>query len=153
MSEMTQGTITVTYPDHIPIPEKAGKMTPVEVSRTPRARRGLGLMCEKTAEAMTKYPDKIQAAGVTATQLQGAGKAAEDIDVVVTDVENLLVVLRQANLLLDAEAHTLARKVLASVRAQEKFDPKIADLVPHLISYFSTTRPAPGAEPGPDPTK
>jgi hypothetical protein len=77
---------------------------------------------------------------VTADELVAAGEQAEDIDVVIADVENVLVVLKQANNLLDAHAHELLRKVLAAVRAAEKFDPKVASVFPHLVAYFANKR-------------
>ena len=65
---------------------------------------------------------------------------SDQIDTVIVDMEVLLVKMKQAGTLIDAAAHEDLRKVLAFVRGQEKFDPRVVDLVPHLIEYFSTTR-------------
>ena len=54
MSEMKQGNVTISIPDTIEISEKAGEMSPDEVRRMPKARRGVGLACEATAAAMKK---------------------------------------------------------------------------------------------------
>ena len=43
----------------------------------------------------------------------------------------------QAELLARAEAHNALRRVLTFVRGQEKFDPRVIDLVPEVIEYFS----------------
>ena len=147
MADLKQGTVTVSIPDHITISDRAGNLTVLEAQRMARARRGLGLATEKTSEAMKKNPDRLAVPNLDPDHLAAQGKVAEDIDVVINDLETLLSVLKQANLLLDHEAHQSMRRALAFVRAQEKFDPRLADLVPHLIAYFSTTR---GNEPTPE---
>jgi hypothetical protein len=145
--DLTHGTVTVSYPAHIDIPANAGKLSPDEVNKIPKARRGVGLACEKTAEALAKAPSVKT--DVDSAALVEAGTMAEDIDVVIADVENVLVVLKQANNLLDANAHEMLRKVLAAVRAAEKFDPRVVDVFPHLIAYFAHKRGLPGPEPQP----
>ena len=49
----------------------------------------------------------------------------------------MLMKLKQANRLIDQSAHDGLRRVLAGVRALEKFDPTVTDLVKDLIDYFS----------------
>jgi hypothetical protein len=138
---MIQGTVTVKIPDAIEIPEKAGKLSPEELRRLPKPRRGLGVACENTSDAMLKNPTRIVPHDVDALRLAIMGQMAEQIDQVIVDTEAILVKMKQANTLLDVAAHEGLRKVLAFVRSQEKFDPRITDLVPHLITYFANTQP------------
>src|SRR5262245_15870768 len=107
MGKLEQGTVTVVYPDDIKLPEKAGKMPPEEVARIEKARRGVGLACEKTAEALKKYGARVSGAGVDPDELEKAGEMAEGIDVTIADVEHALMILKQANILLDGDAHRM----------------------------------------------
>jgi hypothetical protein len=137
MSELKQGSVSVQLPLHIELLPQAGKLTTEEVRTYEKARRGLGLACEQTAEAMRKNPERLPVVGISPDELQNHGKQAEDIDAVINDLENVLVIVKQNNLLLDARANQALRRVLAFVRSMEKFDPQLASLVPHLINYFS----------------
>ncbi len=143
MTEIKQGTVTVVLPDDIQIPEQAGELTSKDMQRLAKARRGIGLTCEATAAAIGKDQARLAIPGVDAATLRAAGKAAEDIDLYITDLEVILGRLKQANLLLDAEAHLMLRKCLAHVRSQEKFDPQLSALVPQLESYFANSPPEP----------
>jgi hypothetical protein len=140
MSQLKQGSVVITLPTHIEVLPDAGKMTPEQVKAIEKPRRGIGLACEQTAAAMQKDPTRLYVPGVTPEQLANYGQQAEDIDAVIIDVEVLLAVLRQNNLLLDARAQRALRQVLSYVRSLEKFDPKIAERVPHLIGYFSKSK-------------
>lgn len=154
MGKLMQGSVIVAYPDNVELPEKAGKLTVEEVARLEKARRGIGLACERTAEALEKNVERLKVPGVDPDALAEAGRVAEDIDVVIADVEHVLMVLKQANALLDSHAHRELRKVLAALRSQEKFDPKLGDLFQHLVAYFSSSRgggAAPGAPPAGKP--
>lgn len=148
MGKLKQGVVTVAFPDDIDLPEKAGQLSAVELSRIEKARRGIGLTCARTAEAMTKNAERLSVPGVDPDELAEAGRMAEAIDVVIGDVEQVLMVLKQGNVLLDGHAQRELRKVLAAVRSQEKFDPKLAELFGDLVSYFASSRPG-GAAPAP----
>jgi len=139
MPELKQGTVSVVIPDHIAVPAQAGELTIKDMQRIEKARRGVGLTCDATATAMEKNPERLAVPGIEAANLRVAGKVAEDIDSVITDLEVILARLKQANLLLDADAHLQLRKCLAHVRSQEKFDPQLAALVPQLEAYFAKT--------------
>ena len=143
MPELKQGSVSVAIPDHIVLPAEAGELTSKDMQRLEKARRGVGLTCAATAAAMEKDPQRLAVPGVDSSQLRGAGKAAEDIDLVITDLEVILARLRQGNMLLDAAANLMLRKCLAHVRGQEKFDPQLASLVPQLEAYFANTPPGP----------
>jgi hypothetical protein len=110
--------------------------------RLPEARRGVGVACETTADAIRKNPDRLKPHNVAADRLAEIGRMAEQIDTVIVDTEAALIRLKQANTLIDAEAHESLRRVLGFVRAEEKFDARLTDLVPHLIAYFANERTA-----------
>lgn len=139
MGKLKHGNVVVSYPDSIALPERAGQLSTAELARTPKARRGVGLACDSSAKALRKYGDRVPGAG-DADELAKAGEMAEAIDEVIADLEHTLMVLKQANVLLDADAHTRLRKVLTAVRAAEKFDRAVPDLFRSVVEYFSSTR-------------
>ncbi|MFO0591295.1 MAG: hypothetical protein U0441_27355 [Polyangiaceae bacterium] len=150
MGKLEHGNVVVSFANKITIPEKAGHLSAAEAARIPRARKGVGLACDATSTALEKYGDRVPGAG-DAGELAKAGEMADAIDEVIADVEHLLMILKQANLLLDGDAHTRLRRALTAVRAAEKFDPKVADLFRGLIAYFARSNgeaasPAEGAD-------
>ncbi len=140
MAEMTKGTVTVQYADNIVVPQRAGKMSIAEVQQLEKARSGVGVTAVLTAEAMRKYPE-VAPGDVNADELERMGHQADDIDLVIADLEVLVNVFKQANLLIDSETNGMLRNVLAHVRGREKFDAGIVNYVPQLIEYFKTRRP------------
>lgn len=140
MADIKQGAVVVQLPSHIELLPQAGRLGADELRSLEKARRGVGLACEQTAEAMRKNPERLAVPGLSAEELLVYGRQAEDIDAVIIDLENALSILRQNNALLDARAHQALRRVLAQVRGLEKFDPKITGLVPHLLEYFTRAR-------------
>lgn len=145
MPEIKQGTVTAVVPETITIPDRAGNLTPREVRRLPKARKGVGMVAQQTAETLKKVGNRVAVQGTTPDEIASAGRIAEAIDEPMNDAQYVAMVLAQANLLLDAEAHLLLRKALTAVRAAEKFDPRIVDLFPALIEYFANSR---SEEPG-----
>jgi hypothetical protein len=148
VTQLTYGGVTVTISEEISVPENAGSLTADEVLRLPKPRRGLGLACETTADAMEKAPEKFAIPNLTAADLRKQGKMADDIDKVIIELEYLTYRMKQANKLLDAQAYESLRRVLTFVRGQEKFDPGLAARVPNLIAYFArggskTAEPSP----------
>lgn len=147
MSTIKLGSVTVQLPEEIVVPTEAGHLSPAEVRRLPRARHGIGLAAEMTAAVLTKHPELIPSPGITPEELAAKGRAAENMDVVISEMEATLVTLKQTNLIVDADAHNALRRALASVRAAEKFDPMVSNLFPHLIRYFANEmHPQPAAE-------
>jgi len=146
MAEFKQGSVAVVYGDNLKIPAEAGMLSPKQVRELPKARRGIGLACTMTADAMRKHSDKLTVDAVEADGLAAAGAMAEDVDAIIAELEAAVTYFKQANNILDGEAHTALRRVLAHVRAKEKFDARIVDLVPHLIAYFANepSQPTPG---------
>ena len=141
MAEIKQGGVTATISDEIALPERAGNLTPREVRRLPKARKGVGFVAQQTAEALRNVGSRVVLQGATLDDIARAGKMAEAIDEPVNDAQYVAMVLAQANLLLDADAHVLLRKALTAVRAAEKFDPRVVDLFPALIDYFANSKP------------
>lgn len=144
MSELNHGTVTVNFTDGLDPPAQAGKLTPVEVQRIPKAPRGLGLVCDATAAAMEKAGGKFTPpAGVSATSLREAGARAEGIDQVILDLEVVLNTLRQANLLFDAAAWEEIRKMNDQVKSQGKHDAELLVIFKPLLDFFARgPRPA-----------
>jgi hypothetical protein len=145
---ITHGTITVSVPDHLAPPEKAGKMTAEDIARIPKPRRGIGLVCEQAAEAMAKAADKFTPPpGVTADSLRDAGQRADEIDPFLIDIDVVREVLRQSNLIFDADAYEQIRKMNDQVKAQAKHNPELLTIFQNLLDYFarSTSRKAPPA--------
>jgi hypothetical protein len=140
MAEVKHGSVAVTLPDSLTPPPEAGKMTPEEVQRLPKARRGIGLVGQHVADAIVKLgPSFILPAGVTAETLLAACERAEGIDQVLTDLGVIEGRLKQANLLWDAEAWQLLLKINDQVKAQLKHDPEIAKAFSFLIEFMSAS--------------
>ena len=137
MSDFTQGRITIDVPENLTLPEEAGHMTSAEVRRLPKARKNVSLVCDTVAESMRKNPDRICPYGITADQVEASGRVVDLINSLGTDLAETMGVIAQSDVILSAEAHDNLRKVLAFVRGQEKFDPRLGHLVPELIEYFS----------------
>ena len=146
---ITHGTITVAVPDHLAPPEKAGKMTADEIARIPKPRRGIGVVCDQAADAMEKAAGKFAPPpGVTADSLRQAGQRADDIDTFLIDIDVVREVLRQANLIFDADAYEQVRKMNDQVKAQGKHNPELLTIFQQLLDYFArSTRKAPAGEP------
>ena len=133
---LTEGSVSLTVPADLPLPDKAGKLSPDELARFPRSRKGLGLACQATAVALTKKGAEFTVPGVDAAALAVAGDRAEKIDEVIEDVRTLLAKLEQANVLIDVEAIDLLRKVSAQVNAQGKFDENLFERFSAVGTYF-----------------
>lgn len=138
MAEIKHGTVSVTIHDTLAPPDRAGKMSPDEVARTPKPPRGLGLACDNAADAMGKAGAKFAApAGVSPETLIAAAKRADGIDQVILDLEVVLATLKQANLLFDAEAWEQIRKVNDQVKAQAKHNPELLVMFKSVLDFFA----------------
>lgn len=137
MTDIKHGTVTVTVPDSLALPEKAGKLTPDEILRLPKARRGLGLVGQHVAAAMSKLGAAfIAPAGVTAESVLAKCERAEQIDQVITDNDVVQTRLKQGNLMMDADAWEDLLKINDQVKAQAKHDPEIAKAFEFLREYM-----------------
>lgn len=156
MATIKQGTITIKVPDELTPPEKAGKMSPEEVARIPKAPKGIGLICAQAADVMEKAGDRFSAPpGVTPEGLRAAGKRADEIDQYILDLDYVRNVLMQANLLFDADAWEQVRKVNDQIKAQGKHDPALLVMFQQIIDFLAKGPRAPkggGGAPGGTPT-
>ena len=137
MKEIKNGTVTVAVPDDFDIPAEAGMLCGKSVLRLVKARRGVAETCAQAAEAMRANPERFCPIGVTPESLEAAGRAAAKVEVVRVDTRTAYTRISQAGLILNGRAHDELRKVLAFIRGQQKFDPRIADLAPCVIEYFA----------------
>lgn len=149
MAEVRHGTVVVTIDDSLEPPERAGNLSPTEVRRLPKARRGIGLVGMHTADAMGKAGARFLAPpGVSPEALVAACQRADGIDQVIVDMEVILQRLKQANLLFDAEAWEMLRKVNDQVKAQSKHEPELAAMFTVLRDFMKL-----GPRPSSDPTE
>ncbi len=138
MAEVKHGTVSLTIADNLTPPPNAGSLSADEVKRLPKAPRGIGLVGMHTADAITKAGDKLTLPkGVTADALLAACDRADGIDQVIVDLEVVLTILKQANLLFDAEAWELLRKVNGQLKEQMKYNPELAPIFRVLLDFMS----------------
>lgn len=136
-SEFKKGNVTVVLPEGIETSEKAGKMSVEEVAREVKSYAGLGLCCEQTAQELEKNAARVVVPELDTKKMVQDAKQAEALASLVTDLEATLLWAKQNQLLLASSAHRQLLRVLAFVRAHEKFDPRLVALFPHLKSYFA----------------
>ena len=65
MPQITIGGVTVTMPDTIRIPERAGKLSTKDQQRIPKAHKEVGKTAQATATAMRNSPERFMVPGVT----------------------------------------------------------------------------------------
>lgn len=152
MVDIRHGTVTVSIPDELAPPPEAGSLGPDEVRRIAKAPRGMGLICDTTADAVEKSGTKFAPpAGVTAASLRAMGKRAEGMDQVLLDLDVVMNKLKQANLLVDAEAWEQIRKINDQVKAQGKHAPEVLVMFKPVLDFFARG-PRPSAQaPSPAP--
>jgi hypothetical protein len=137
MPEIKEGTVTVSLPEVFIVPPEAGRLSRAEVLRLPKSRRGASMVCAVVADCMRKNPSRLCPVNVKAEDLEALGRDAEAAAGARTDVRTAALRVSQVEAIVNARAHEGLRRVLAFVRSQEKFDPRLAGLVPELIEYFS----------------
>jgi hypothetical protein len=151
MADIRHGTVTVTVADEFAPPPEAGNLGPDEVRRIAKAPRGIGLICDATADGIEKSGGRFAPPpGVTAATLRALGKRAEGIDQVILDLDVVLNRLKQANLLFDAEAWEQIRKTNDQVKVLGKHDPEVLVMFKPLLDFFArgprTSAPAPSPQ-------
>jgi hypothetical protein len=152
MVAIQHGTVTVSIPDEFAPPAQAGNLGPDEVRRIAKAPRGIGLVCDATADVLEKSGTRFAVpAGVTPASLRATGKRAEGIDQVILDLEVVMNKLKQANLLFDLDAWEQIRRINDQVKAQGKHDPEVLVMFKPLIDFFArgprSSAPAPAPVP------
>ena len=147
MAELKHGTVTILLPEGVEMPPNAGNLSLSDKRRLPKARKGLGFACNMTAAELEKSDNKLAVPGIDPTSLREAGNLGEKMDEIIEDLEVALETLKQANLLRDADAFNMLRKINDQVRSQSKFEPSIATRFASVTEYFSSTgRTAKSAE-------
>ena len=137
MAQITHGEVTVLVPDSIQIPAEAGKLSPDQVSEIAKAPRGIGIATANAAAAARNAGAKfVMPADVTADALEKAGDDAEEIDDVIASLEVVLTTLKQANLLLDAHAWSLLRKLNDQINAQGKTNAEVLTMFAPVTAYM-----------------
>jgi hypothetical protein len=152
MAEIKHGSVTVTVPDELTPPENAGNLTPDEVRRLPKPPRGIGIVGAHTADAIKKAGDKLTLPkGITAETVAEACERADGIDQVIVDLEVLVAKMKQANLLMDADAWEQLRRVNGSVKEQMKFAPEL-ELIFQVLRDFMSRGARSGGQTPPTPS-
>ncbi len=90
-----------------------------------------------TADAIDKAGVKLTLpAGVTSASLLAACARADGIDKVIIDLEVVLAILKQANLLFDADGWEQLRRVNGAVKEQAKFAPELTVMFQVLHEFM-----------------
>jgi len=144
MAELKKGTVTILLPDGVELPPRAGDLSPEEKRKLPKARKGIGLACTMAAAELEKSDNLLAVPGVDPASLRKAGYLAEKMDEVIEDLDVSLETLKQANLIDDADAFNLLRKVNDQVKSQSKFEPSIAARFTAVTEYFASSGRPPG---------
>jgi hypothetical protein len=141
MVELRHGTATLQLPEMFPLPEKAGKMDPLEVSRIAKVPTGIGRVCDHAADALEKTQDKFPFPdGVTPKSLREAGQRADKIEQVLQDIEVLTSSLRQAALLYKAEAFEQVSRVNDLAKAYGKRNREYWSIFGLIHAFFKKLR-------------
>ena len=104
------------------------------------------LVSEHTAAEMEKSGFEVP--GVSFADLRAQGAMADDIDVVIRDVEIILARLKQANTIIDGKAYEYLRRTNDRMKSEAKFDASIRERFAPLLSYFSSGRRGGGSPEG-----
>lgn len=138
MADITHGTITITTPDLLALPAQAGQLTIKDMQRIPKPPRGVGRLCTQAADALERAGATFSPPpGVTAQALREAGERADGIDQFLVDLDVVREKLRQANLLFDAEAWKLARRMNDQIKAQMRHDPALGRMFQKVLEGFA----------------
>ena len=128
-------------PDGYELREKAGKLTVQEVSRLTRVPKGIGRLCELTADSVEKAWGKIALpAHITPDSLRAAGKKAELLDTVIYDTEVLLAKARQSWMQDKAEAFEMVCQVNDIVRGYGKRNRDVWSLFGLALDFLDKIR-------------
>lgn len=128
----------VTVESVVPLPEQAGHLSDQEVAHIPRTPRGIGLACADAADALEKAGDRILLPhDLTPAALREAGERAEAIDRVVADIQATLKTFQQGNLLLDAHAYDLLRRLNDQLKVELPRNPELAGYFQATLKFFA----------------
>ncbi len=139
MAEIKHGSVTITLPEGVELPEEAGKLSPLEVQRLPKARRLPGWTCDRVAASIESLEGEDEfhpPQGVTPEALREAGRLAHALHQNINDLEVVLQRLKQAELLYGAHAHKMLCATNDQYKAQAKRRPMLRFRFEPLKVYF-----------------
>jgi hypothetical protein len=141
MIEVKHGNAVLQLPTLFPLPEKAGKLDPLEVSRIPKVPIGIGRICDHVADALEKTQGKFTAPdGITPQSLREAGLRADKVEQVLQDLEVITSSLRQAALIYKADAYEQVCKVNDLARAYGKRNREYWSIFGLMHNFFKKLR-------------
>lgn len=133
------GDAAVVIDEIMKLPKDAGKLSPAEMKALPTVRKGAGVVCEDVAEAIGRVGAAFSPPrGVTPESLITLGARSDGYDRIISGLETLLDVIKQANRIADAEAATVLSRVYDQVKAQAKDNPQLKIEFSSLYRYHST---------------
>jgi hypothetical protein len=137
MAEIKHGVVTLSVDDHLVPPPEAGNLTVEEVRRLPKARPGIGLACQASAQAIEQVGAALTLPPELSPEaLRSAGERAEEVDQVIRDLELLLQRFRQANLIFDADALARLSQLNELVKLKARQTPEVETAFSVLRSFF-----------------
>ena len=146
MSDMKHGRVKVELPASIKLPERAGKMSKLDVARLLKAPHWLWLASEHAAVVLEKLGSSFTApAGITPESLRDKGGQSQEMALLIQELEAVVSKLKQGKLLIDHETHLQLRKLKDRVRTEAKYNHLLKVFFAHLLSCFdepATTRKA-----------
>jgi hypothetical protein len=152
MAELKHGSIVVQLPDGYELRENAGKLTKQEVARLARVPRGIGRLCELTAESVEKLWGKLTLPEhITPASLREAGTKAEKLDTLIYDLEFVLARARQSWMEDKAEAFEMVCQVNDIVRGYGKRNREVWSLFGVARDFLSRIRGRRRNLPTPEP--
>lgn len=141
MEVRQNGCVTLTLPDGFVLPQKAGLLDPLEVQRIPKVPQQIGLICEHVADALELLQGKITIPqNITPASLREVGQKAIKIEQILQHLEGIAFPLRQAAMLIKAEAFEQVCQVNDVVVGYGKRNRDVWSYFGLLRNFFSKIR-------------
>lgn len=138
MAKITHGPVTLVIDDALALSDKAGKLTPDDILRLPKAPAGIGLATKLTADAMTAAGGAFTAPqGVTAKSVLAAGTRADGYDSVLVALDVVRRMIQEENLLADAACWDQLRQINDMLKGQVKHHPELAAMFAPLTAFMA----------------
>jgi hypothetical protein len=136
-NELKQGAVTVMVPDGVLVLTEAGKLTVKEMARQIKSYKTLELCCLQTAQDLQKQNARITVPHLDINQMQDEARQASVFASLVNDLEQLLLLLKQNQILIGARAHKKLLRIRAFIKAYQNTDPHLIEAFPSLMFYLS----------------
>ena len=138
MAKVTHGPVTVLLDDTLALSDKAGKLTPAEVQRIPKAPLGIGLAAQETATALTNAGDAFTPPkGITAKTLLAAGARSDGLNGILNELDVVRRMVQEENLLADAACWDQLRQINDMVKGQVKHHPELKAMFAPLSAFMA----------------